>query len=84
VRNDAVDREARLAHHLTPVHRRMGVLSEVEEALTFACPECYTSADFVPTLAKGCLLHSLGRWAEAMDLFLDEMDGRLVCGLYDV
>jgi hypothetical protein len=50
----------------------------VEEALTFACPKCFTTADLAPLIAKGCLLYSLGRWQEAVKALVDLLDGRLV------
>jgi hypothetical protein len=60
--------------------RRLSALKEVEEALTFACPGCSTAGDLVTLLAKGCLLHSLGRRREAMKLLLEALDSNsLVC-----
>jgi hypothetical protein len=59
--------------------RRLSALTEVEEALTFACPKCFSTADLAPLIAKGALLHSLGRCREAVKALEDVLDGRLVC-----
>jgi hypothetical protein len=72
------DPKVRILCRVTACRRRLSALDALEEALTYKCPTCYTSIDYIAGAARGALLHSLGRRWEAIELCVLQLDASKV------